>query len=130
MVRSFFVRTRFLGIEQGSTPGKACLDAVPITDSRFTLLPTQKDHFCSQQTREIDQTLFGSLADTTITLDLLHSILDFRHEPSNFTVFLQSVHKIRGPWVELLIANDYLALAFQPLNIFLDPFHQRTHSRQ
>src|SRR4029450_11671923 len=103
MIRSFFVEARFLDIEQGSAPGKALFDPVPIADRRFTLLPAQKDHFCSQQAWEIDQTLFRSLADATVTLDLLYSIFDFRHEPSNFTIFLQSVHEILGRCVELRI---------------------------
>jgi hypothetical protein len=59
--------------------------------------------------------LFRALADATVTLDLFYSIFDFRHEPSNFTIFLQSVHEIRGSWIELLIANDYFAFVFQPL---------------
>src|SRR4029453_1206285 len=130
MVRSFFVGARFLDIEQGSAPGEALFDLVPIADRRFTLLPAQKDHFCSQQAREIDQTLFRSLADATVTLDLLYSIFDFRHEPSNFTLFLQSVHEIRGTWIGLLITNGYFAFVFQPLNILLDPFRQPAHSGQ
>src|SRR5262249_33062830 len=130
MVGDFFVRTLFLDIEQRSASSKTCFDPVPIADGRFIPLPAQIYHFGTQQAREIDQTLFRSLADATVTLDLFHPIFDFRHEPSYLIILLQSVHEIRGPWIELLIANDYLALVFQPLNIFLDPLHQYTHSGQ
>ena len=71
MVRSFLVRARFLDIEQGPAPGKAVFDPVPIADGRFTQLPAEKHHFCPQQAREIDETLFHSLADATVALDLL-----------------------------------------------------------
>src|SRR5215510_12950772 len=130
MVGDFFVRTLFLDIEQRSASSKTCFDPVPIADGRFIPLPAQIYHFGTQQAREIDQTLFRSLADATVTLDLFHPIFDFRHEPSYLIILLQSVHEIRGTWIELLIADDCLAFVFQPLNIFLDPLHQYTHSGQ
>src|SRR5262245_65821061 len=130
MVGGFFVRTLFLDIEQRSASSKTCFDPVPIADGRFTLLPAQIDHFSTQLAREIDQTLFRSLADATVTLDLFHPIFDFRHESSYLIILLQSVHEIRGLWIELLIANDYPALVFQPLNIFFDPLHKYKHSVQ
>jgi hypothetical protein len=130
MVRSFFVGPRFLDIEQGSASGKALFDPVPIADSRFTLLPAQKDHFCSQQAREIDQTLFRSLADATVALYLFYAFFDFRHQLSNVTIPLQSVHKIRGLWIQMFMTYDCFALVSQSPNIFLDPFSQRTHGGQ
>ena len=128
MVRSFFVRARLLDIEQGPAPGKTVFDPVPMADCRFAQLPAEKDHFCSQQARKIDETLFHSLADATVALYLFDAIFDFHHQLSNFTIPLQSVHKIRGLWIQMFMTYDCFALASQSPNIFLDPFSQRTHS--
>ena len=130
MVRSFSVRARLLDIEQGPAPGKTVLDPVPMADRRFTQLPAEKDHFSSQQARKIDETLFHSLADATVALYLFHAIFDFCHQLSNFIIPLQSVHKIRGLWIQVFMTYDCFALASQSPNIFLDPFSQRTHGGQ
>lgn len=130
MVRSFFVGARLLDIEQGPAPGKAVFDPVPMADCRFTQLPAEKDHFCSQQARKIDETLFHSLADATVALYLFHAIFDFRHQLSNFTIPLQSVHKIRALWIQMFMTYDCFASVSQSPNNFLDPFSQRTHGGQ
>jgi hypothetical protein len=130
MVRSFSVRARLLDIEQGPAPGKTVLDPVPMADCRFTQLPAEKDHFSSQQARKIDETLFHSLANATVALYLFHAIFDFRHQLSNFIIPLQSVHKIRGLWIQMFMTYDCFALVSQSPNIFLDPFSQRTHGGQ
>ena len=130
MVRSFFVRACLLDIEQRPAPGKTVFDPVPMADRRFTQLPAEKDDFCSQQARKIDEALFHPLADTTVALYLFHAIFDFHHQLSNFTIPLQSVHKIRGLWIQMFMTYDCFALASQSPNIFLDPFSQRTHGGQ
>jgi hypothetical protein len=130
MVRSFFVGARLLDIEQGPAPRKTVFDPVPMADCRFTQLPAEKDDFCSQQARKIDEALFHSLADATVALYLFHPIFDFRHQLSNFTIALQSVHKIRGLWIQMFMTYDCFALVSQPPDIFLDPFSQRTHGGQ
>jgi hypothetical protein len=130
MVRSFFVRACLLDIEQRPAPGKTVFDPVPMADRRFTQLPAEKDDFCSQQARKIDEALFHPLADTTVALYLFHAIFDFRHQLCNFTIPLQSVHKIRGLWIQMFMTYDCFALVSQSPNIFLDPFSQRTHGGQ
>jgi hypothetical protein len=130
MIRSFFVRARLLDIEQGPAPGKTVFDPVPMADCRFTQLPAEKDHFGSQQARKIDETLFDALADATVALYLFHAFFDFRHQLSNVTIPLQSVHKIRGLWIQMFLTYDCFALVSQSPNILLDPFSQRTHGGQ
>ena len=130
MIRGGAAGTTFIDIEQRSPPGKTILDSVPMADSRFTQLPAKKHYFGPQHAREVNETLLHSLAQATVAMDFSHPLSYFGHQPSDFAVLLESVHEVRRFWIELLLASDCFAFAFQSPNIFEDAFNQRTHSRQ
>ena len=130
MVRGGTSGTGFIDIEQRAPPGKTIVNSVPMLDSRLTQLPAKKYYFGPQHAREVNEALFHSFAQAAVAMDFFYPRSHFCHEPSDFTVLLQAVHEICCFWIELFVASDCFAFAFQSTNIFQDSFNQRTYSRQ
>ena len=125
MIRAIAAWIAFTDIEQRPAAGKALFDAVPVAYACFANSPTEENDLGSEQTRKIDQPLFDSFAHATVAMDFFDPALHLSDEQGNLPVLTQAVHEVWSFRIELFLANNYFAFAFQPMNILKNLFDQR-----